>query len=265
MKLVQRYARLYWNFIRFSCAQASAFRAEFWMRIFMDIFYYGAAIGFYKILFYQTGELVGWNEQEALLFVGLYLLLDAIQMVCIATNSWWFPALIHRGDLDYYLVRPVSTLFFVSLRDVGVASVINVLLALGIVAWAISNLPQPVSIGQLVVSMILLVNGTFLFYCLRWLSIVPVFWSQAGRGLDNVFWQMNDLMQRPDAIYHGVFRIVLVTVIPFALMASFPARIAIEGISWGIILHALCASVWMFGILLWIWKRGLKIYSSASS
>jgi ABC-type uncharacterized transport system permease subunit len=39
------------------------------MRIFMDVFYYGAAIGFYKILFCQTGELVGWNEQEALLVV----------------------------------------------------------------------------------------------------------------------------------------------------------------------------------------------------
>ena len=265
MRLLQRYARLYWNFIRFSCAQASAFRAEFWMRIFMDVFYYAAAIGFYKILFYQTGELVGWNEQEAMVFVALYLLLDAIQMVLISNNSWWFPALIHRGDLDYYLVRPVSTLFFISVRDVGVASLVKVMMAIGIVTWAISNVPHPLSLGQLTLSLVLLLNGVFLFYCLRWLSIIPVFWSQTGRGLDNLFWQMNDLMQRPDAIYRGIFRTLLVTIIPFSLMASFPARIAIEGISWRVILHALCASVWMFAILLWVWRRGLKIYSSASS
>jgi len=235
------------------------------MRIFMDVFYYAAAIGFYKLIFHQTGDLVGWSESEAMVFVGLYLLLDAIQMVCIANNSWWFPAIIQRGDLDYYLVRPVSTLFFISVRDIGIASVVNVLLALGILVWAVGNLPYSIGVAQLTLSLVLLLNGVFLFYCLRWLSILPVFWSQTGRGLDNLFWQMNDLMQRPDAIYRGMFRIILVTVIPFALMASFPARIAVEGVSWGIILHALCASIWMFMLLLFVWRRGLKIYSSASS
>ncbi len=263
--IITRYAKLYWNFIRFSFAQASALRAEFWMRIFMDVFYYAAAIGFYKLIFHQTGELVGWSEQDAMLFVGLYLLLDGLQMTLFANSSWWFPALVNRGDLDYYLVRPVSTLFFISLRDISLASLVNVMMAASIVVWAIVNLPHPITLAQIALSFILLLNGLFIFYCLRWLFMLPVFWSQMGRGLDNVFWMMNDLMQRPDAIFRGIFRILLVTIIPFSLMASFPARIAIEGISLPTIAHALCASVWMFSLMLFVWRRALKIYSSASS
>lgn len=231
----------------------------------MDVFYYAAAIGFYKLLFYQVGELVGWSERDAMLFVSFYLLLDGLIMVFISNSSWWFPPLVSRGDLDYYLVRPVSILFFVSLRDISLASMVNVVMAVGLVIWAIANLGHPISLAQIVISLLLLLNGMFLFYCLRWLSLLPVFWSQTGRGFDNLFWQINELQHRPDGIYRGGFRILLVTILPFALMASYPARIAIEGISWSLVAHALCASVWMFSILLLIWRRALSRYSSASS
>ena len=267
------YLKLYGHFIRFSFARSSAFRFEFWTRVCMDLMYYAVGIGFYKLLFFQTTSLVGWSEAEALVFVGLYLLLDALQMVFIANNTWWFPVLVTRGDLDYYLVRPVSTLFFVSLRDIGVASIVNVIAALGIVLWALNNLSASavpglytgMSLWQAIITGILLLNGVFLFYCLRWLFIMPIFWSQTGRGLDNLFWQMHVLLERPDGIYRGVFRLLLVTVVPFGLMASFPARIALDGFSWGIVAHSLGASVWMFTLLLFIWKRALRGYSSASS
>ena len=42
---------------------------------------------------------------------------DAIHMTVFSNNMWWFPIFINRGDLDYYLIRPVSSLFFLSLRD----------------------------------------------------------------------------------------------------------------------------------------------------
>ena len=44
---------------------------------------------------------------------------------------WWLPMLINRGDLDYYLVRPVSTLFFVSFRDFAANSFVNLVIATG--------------------------------------------------------------------------------------------------------------------------------------
>ena len=59
---------------------------------------------------------------------------DALHMTIFANNMWMLPILINKGDLDYYLVRPVSPLFFLSLRDFAANSFLNLVIASGIVA-----------------------------------------------------------------------------------------------------------------------------------
>ena len=62
-------------------------------------------------------------------------------MTVFANNMWWLPIAVNRGDLDYYLVRPVSSLFFLSLREFAANSFLNLLLATGILVWALARYP----------------------------------------------------------------------------------------------------------------------------
>src|SRR5690606_31745219 len=101
-------------FIRFSFSKALEFRVEFYLRIIMDIVYYAVNIAFFKTLFLHTPTLGGWNEKEVTIFVACYILVDALNMTFFANNAWQIPGLINKGDLDYYLLRPVSPLFFLS-------------------------------------------------------------------------------------------------------------------------------------------------------
>ena len=64
-------------------------------------------------------------------------------MTFFANNMWKLPLAVNRGDLDYHLVRPVSTLFFVSLRDFAANSFVNLLMAVGVLVWAVSVHPTP--------------------------------------------------------------------------------------------------------------------------
>jgi ABC-2 type transport system permease protein len=260
-----RYIRLYANFLRFSISRALEFRLDFFFRVIMDGIYYATNIAFFKILFLHTGQLAGWNESQVMIFVAGYLVLDGLQMTVFSNNLWLLPQLVNRGDLDYYLLRPVSPLFFLSLRDFAANSFLNLILAGSVMAWAISNYSEPVTAMQVIFYFLFLLNGLVLYYFFRLLSVLPVFWTGSGQGLDILFWHFTRFLERPDGIFNGTVRIVLTTVLPYCLMVSYPARIFFYGLQWPLIAHMLIVTGVLSLFVAWIWRLALKHYSSASS
>jgi ABC-type uncharacterized transport system permease subunit len=56
-----------------------------------------------------------------------------------------------------------------------------------------------------------------------------------------------------------------VTIIPFALIVSFPTRALFEGFSASLVLHVLIVTAAAYVVMRLLWSAGLKAYSSASS
>lgn len=262
---MRRYLRLYLSFVRFSISRAVEFRLDFFCRIFMDLVFYAVNLAFFKVLFLRISSLGGWSEPQIMVFVASYLVADAIQMTVFANNVWVIPTMINRGDLDYYLVRPVSSLFFLSLRDVAVSSTINLLCALSILFWALSNFEGHIGFIQLLVFGLTVLNGAFLYLLIGLVFVLPAFWTHSARGFTQAFFATNQLFEQPYTIFKGLTRIILTTVLPYSLMASFPARIIFEGIQPSILLHLGLVTVLLFSTIALIWQRGLRAYSSASS
>lgn len=259
-----RYLRLYAHFLRFSFSRAMEFRLDFTFKIVMDCCYYAVNLSFFKLLFLAAPTLAGWREDQAMVFVSSFLLVDALHMTVFASNMWWIPFSINRGDLDAYLARPVSTLFFVSLREFAANSFVNLLIAGGIFAWALGNLATPFTTWQLLGYLLLLINGVLLHYVLQMLFTIPVFWTQSAKGFNDFFFSMGHATERPDLIYRGVLRRVLTLVLPFSLIASFPARAFFGPHTPGLLAHILIVSTCMWSLMQWGWRRGLRAYSSAS-
>ncbi len=260
-----RYLRLYLYFIRFSLSRAMEFRLDFFFRIFMDLAYYGINIAFFQVLFLHTPVLAGWNLDQVLIFMAGFLVVDAINMTVFSNNLWWLPILVNKGDLDYYLIRPVSSFFFLSLRDFAANSLINLLFALGILAWALIRYPLPLEPEKVLLYLVLLPLGAVLYFLLHMLVVVPVFWLQSGKSLHQLFYNLAKFIERPDRIYFGWVRRILVTVIPFALIASYPARLLLERFDWTVLGHFLGAIALFSLLVAAVWNAGLRAYSSASS
>lgn len=260
-----RYPRLYLHFLRFSLSRAMEFRLDFYFRVVMDAVFYAVNIAFFKVLYRHTSLLGGWDLDQIYIFVCSYLLVDALYMTLFANNMWWLPLFINRGDLDYYLVRPVSSLFFLSLREFAANSFLNVILAMGLTVWAVLRYPHPLSIGRVLLYVAFLLLGTFILYLTRLLFLIPSFWLHSGEGLRELSWSMDTLSERPVQIFGTWLRHALLTVLPFAFMASVPSAVFFEGLSVSRFLHAIAVAGGLFALALWGWKRGLRAYSSASS
>jgi ABC-2 type transport system permease protein len=241
------------------------FRLDFFFRVFMDLIYYGVNLAFFKLLLFNTSSFAGWNDAQMMVFVATFCVVDGVQMTLTANNLWWLPTFVNRGDLDYYLVRPVSSMFFLSFRDVAVNSFLNLVCALGILAWALSRLPGPISLGSLTLFLLLILNGAVIHYLFRLILILPVFWTQGGRGFEQVFWGMTRVMERPDRIFKGPIWWIFSVALPYTLMASVPARIFFEGFRSHLLVVLVLVTAAFWALAISLWNFSLRNYSSASS
>lgn len=262
---MKRYLRLYYFFLQFSFSKAMEFRLDFSFRIIMDVIYYIVNIMLFKVLYLHTDLIAGWTQEQMMIFVASYLLVDAINMTIFSTNMWWLPYFINRGELDYYLIRPVSPLFFLSLREFSANSFINLAIAFGYFIYTIASYSVPWDIGQLLGFLFLLVNGSLIYYCIQMLMIIPVFWTQSARGFIDLFYTLGLAMERPDKIFKGWLRVLFTVILPFGLIASFPARFFIEGFDLWTLAHLTLVTAGLWIVMLSLWRWGIRNYSSASS
>lgn len=260
-----RYLRLYGCFLRFSFSRAMEFRLDFFFRVGMDAFWYGIQLAFFSILYLHTDDLAGWSRDQALLFVGAMFVADAVNMTVFANNMWGLPIFVNKGDLDYHLVRPVSSLFMLSVRDFAANSFLNLLIAFGIMVAMLVRYPEPLEAWRVALFAATLGVGIFLHYLLNLLFILPVFWMHNASGLRELWFGLGSYVHRPDAIFRGWIRRILVSVLPLIVIVSFPARTLFDAKPWVPALHLLIVTVAFTALALWVWNRALRAYSSASS
>jgi ABC-2 type transport system permease protein len=260
-----RYVRLYAHFLRFSFSRAMEFRFDFFFRVGMDTLWYAHHLLFFWILYRHTPLLGGWNFDQMIVFAGAVFLADAVQMTMFSNNLWMLPIYVNKGDLDYYLTRPVSSLFFLSLRDFAANSFVNLVMAVAILVWALLRLPAPLPPVNLAAFLLLLPVGILLHFAFQMMFIIPVFWLHTSGGLREVFWSLDRFTSRPDGIFTGWMKRMLVSVLPLALIVSFPARALFDGPTWTLVGHILGVTAASFAFMVWFWRRGLGAYASASS
>jgi ABC-2 type transport system permease protein len=241
------------------------FRFDFTLRIFMDIVFYIVNILFFKIIYLHIPMLAGFSEEQMMIFISSFLLLDAFVMTFLANNIWWLPIYINRGDLDYYLLRPVSTLFFLSLRDIAVNSFINLVMAFGILIYSFGNYHQPIPLVNCLYYGIFLFVGVILYYAVRMMFIIPVFWTHSARGWDDLFYGIEQTMQRPIDIFSGKFKRLLMTALPLGVIVSYPVKMLMTPDPLPLAIYMGSLVLIFYGIFIFFWKKGIENYSSASS
>jgi ABC-2 type transport system permease protein len=260
-----RYLAIYASCVRFSFQRALEFRLDFFFRVLMDGLWYAMNLTFFGLLHRHTPLLGGWDEAQVRVFAGSLFVADAMHMTFFSNNLWWFPTYVNRGDLDYHLLRPVSSLFFLSLRDFAVNSFVNLLMALGILVWALASYPEPLSAMALVAYGGAMLLGVVIHYVTLMLFTLPVFWMQGGSGMRDLFYVVDRFAGRPDGLWRGGLRRILTTIVPMALVASFPTRVLFEDARGSLLVHMLAVAAAGFAVLLFVWRRGLAAYGSASS
>lgn len=260
-----RYLRLWLEFIKMSAMADAEYRLNFLVRIFGEIMWYTAQLSVFEVLYTHTETLNGWDIHAVRVFMGSLFLADVLYMIFFMENMDAISNQVRKGELDLILVKPVNSQFLISCRKVGVAYGLNLLLILGYLGWGMSRLPNEYSAGQLLSYFILIVCGSLIAYCMRFLFAMLVLVLHDAGNIQFVWYQLYRLGTRPDILYPKYLRYFVLTFLPVAFIASVPAKILVEGPSVMWLGAGLTAATALMALTSFLWHRALRRYASASS
>lgn len=259
-----KYLRLYSAFFKASFVADLEFRANFLIRIFTDIVWYAAQIFTFEVLFLHTNKLGDWSAPQMRVFLGILFVVDALYMVMFHENLEKMNTQIRKGELDLLLVKPVSSQFILSCQKVSTALIGNLLISISWLSWSLYALPdfEPVRMLWL---FLLIPTGLLTVYSIRLMFSATAFWITQGESVMYLWYQLYKLGLRPDSIYLPWLRYLVLSLVPVGFIASVPARSILEPMNPWLPLWVTIWSLFLFQTTKWLWKNGLKNYSSASS
>ena len=262
-----RYLQLAGQFWKLSIQDDAAYRSHFFMHILQALFQLlGELIGLWTI-FSNTQEVAGWTVWELLALLGVFRVMGGMIGLIIQPNMRQIMEQVRDGTLDYIILKPVNTQFYMSASRIVIWRGVDVLVGLAVATFASVKLSTQVSVPQVINFLILLAAGMVIIYSI-WLALGTLaFWFTRINNIEMVFWNVFEAGRYPVDIYRPwpAMRLGLTYVIPLAFLTTFPAS-ALIGRHHNVnpLFGVLVAGVSLFAATSFF-HCGLRRYSSASS
>jgi ABC-2 type transport system permease protein len=217
-------------------------------------------------LVYGPGhQLGGWSWQAALVVLGIYTLLDGLATTLLRPNLSTIVAHVREGTLDFVLLKPIDSQFWLSTRTLSPwglpEMVIGLALALG-AAWQAGARP---GLLPLTAGLLMLLCAALILYSLWFLLAATSIWFVKTWNATEVLRAVLAAGRYPVSAYPPGLRTFFTLVVPITFLTTVPAE-ALLGRSTGSWL-ALSLTV-AGGFLLFcraFWRFALRFYTSASS
>lgn len=240
------------------------YRALFFAEFFTMILWSLAYIILIEVIFLQTPTLAGWTRSQALLILAFYYSFQTFAEIFFIDNFEKFALNLRRGLLDFNLVKPVSSRMLTFMQYMQFQDSSHFIMTIALFFYAAKDLPAPLDPKFLIAGLFLVIPATILNFCTHSIVASTAFWLEKNETLSTIMWNFRQTAKYPRQIYQGFFKYLFSFIIPFALMSSIPAEVAMQAPTWPypLILIILTAIFYLFSK--WIWNQGLKRYSSAN-
>ena len=176
------------------------------------------------VVFGQTQTLGGWSFGETIVLLGTYQILSGILATFIEPNMTWFADQVKSGKLDEVLLKPVSSVFLVSLGSCAPLALSQVIMGIGVILIGLVSLGMSVTLWNIVAWLILSIVGIAITWASRVLVASIALWSP-GFDLDVVYGALWQFGRYPVSMYQQPIRFVLTWVLPVAFISTYPAHV----------------------------------------
>ncbi|HAB12484.1 MAG TPA: hypothetical protein DCE47_12425 [Planctomycetaceae bacterium] len=272
------YRWVWLTFVRNALIREMTFRGNFLITVVTRALWFCSQILLFKIIFHNVQHITpGWNEYQYFAFMATGMLINALVEALFMPNMANFSELIRTGNLDFALLKPIDTQFLISFEKMDLAMLNQILLSVGLLIYALSNLPTgtevSVTIGSVALYVLFIVVGVTILYSLMISLASTAIWFGRNQGLYDFWFYITVFARYPRSIYQtatpagDVIRFVFTFILPILVVVTVPSRV---------LLNTLGNQSWLAGIGLaaagiglvvsrMIFTWSLRSYRSASS
>ena len=226
----------------------------------------GSFIGnlFGIFLFYRTGyTFEGWSWEEALVLLGIFTLLQGFAATFLVPNLNRIVEQVEQGTLDFVLLKPISSQFWLSFRTLSPWGLPDLLFAVVLLGYAGRSLG--LSFSNYLLSLVPLCFSLVILYSIWFILGATSIWFVKIYNVTEVLRNLLQAGRFPMVAYPTVYRFFFTFVVPVAFLTTVPAEAilgrtqAIWVVGGGLLALGLLVASSLF------WQFAMRFYTSASS
>jgi ABC-2 type transport system permease protein len=200
-----------------------------------------------------------------MLLVGTSLLIQRFLMGFFWSSIFEMGRNIRSGNFDFYLAQPGNVMFMATTRKLDPDSLANSLVALSIVIYSAHKLGLHPSVADMGLYAFLVGCGIIIHYSMLVLCISLAFWITSAQGIEGSYFTLSEFSRLPREAFHGLASIAFVWALPVVVVSNAPARALLHGFSPGPLAWVSVITIVWFALAVFVFNRGIRRYSSASS
>jgi ABC-2 type transport system permease protein len=260
---MQRYWKVLNLFLTTALAAELEYRVNFIVATLTSI---GSLTGnlFSLFLFYRTGyTFTGWSWEEALIVLGVFTLLQGFSTTFLAPNLNQIVKHVQQGTLDFVLLKPISSQFWLSTRTITPWGLPDLIFGLVLIGYAGGKLG--VTSSAYLLGSIPLVFGLLSLYSLWFMLGATSIWFVKIYNVTEVLRGLVEAGRFPMAAYPVTYRFFFTFIIPVAFLTTVPAETILNRVQVGWIVGSGILAIFLLLFSRSFWKFALRFYTSASS
>ena len=261
----KKYFKVYKNFLFTSLASEFEYKTNILIDLITAILSLIGSIFLLSIFFQNKGSIGGWEFEEALIIQGIYTILNGITNTLFNPNLTEIVKHIREGTLDFVLLKPIDSQFFISLKKINPSGFLEIILGFCLLLFCIRLNQINLNFSFLTLSLITLICSICILYSLWFFISTTTIWFVKTWNATEVLRSFLYIGRFPLNSFSFPLRIFFSIFIPIAFITTIPSEVFL-GLSqlWKILLEVIVASVFLITSRKF-WLFALKFYSSASS
>lgn len=215
-------------------------------------------------LFYQNDyTFEGWSWEQALVVLGVFTVLQGFSATFLAPNLNRIVSHIQRGTLDFVLLKPINSQFWLSTHTLSPWGIPDLIFGLIVIFYAGGRLGLQAT--DYLLSLVPILFGFLILYSLWFILGATSIWFVKIYNVTEVLRGLLEAGRFPMVAYPAAYRFFFTFVVPVAFLTTVPAEVILGRGEWIWTLGAGILAIALLFASRAFWKFALRFYTSASS
>jgi ABC-2 type transport system permease protein len=259
------FLRLAGVFFRVGILNELQYRVNFFLQLLQSLVALTTGLIGLSLVFNHTEALAGWSRPELLAVMGVHILMGGFIQSLIQPNMERLMSDVREGTLDYALTKPADAQALVSVREIRLWQLVDVVIGLVVLGVAIAQLRGVLGVWQALAFAAALLCGGLMIYAFWLMLTSTAFWVVRVDEMVNLFQGIYAAGRWPVGVYPGWLRSGLTFLVPVAFAVTVPAEALTGRLTTATLLVAIGLALALLLLSRWVWRTGLKRYSGASA
>lgn len=264
---IRKNLKIYIRLLSMKIGKTLTYRTNSVLGIIVDFGYQLFLIIFVNLLFSSVDSVKGWSFYQMLLLAGFSIVASQLMLAfCYVDNIWRLPKKINEGIIDFYLLKPIDSMFMCTLQEPYISGFIGTVSGIFLIVFSIVKQSISFDLVSFLLAFLCFLSGLVVYYSIYTLITSLAFLVSDTNTLPLIASSIMEFRNNPKEIYSRPLQAFFSYIVPVVLVAGIPSYIIIhEYKNIDLVFVSLLVCLCLFSVTKIVWNTVIKNYTSASS